>query len=47
MATVDPKNLDIETSEVGLGTLGKAFKLVKCFSPKSPSPFNFLSLPSF
>uniref|UniRef100_A0A0A9ZEK7 Protein ECT2 n=2 Tax=Lygus hesperus TaxID=30085 RepID=A0A0A9ZEK7_LYGHE len=31
MATIDASLLDIETSDVGLGTLGKAFKFVKVF----------------
>ncbi|KAK9512129.1 hypothetical protein O3M35_000625 [Rhynocoris fuscipes] len=31
LASLDPQTLDIETSDVCLGTLGKAFKLVKLF----------------
>ncbi|CAH1405037.1 unnamed protein product [Nezara viridula] len=46
LATLDPKNLDIETSDVGLGTLGKAFKFASRTRMKVGRAFSFNKTPN-
>lgn len=46
LASLDPQQLDIETSDVGLGTLGKAFKFASRTRMKVGRAFSFNKTPS-
>ncbi|XP_039295848.1 protein ECT2 isoform X4 [Nilaparvata lugens] len=46
LASLDPEQLDIDTSEVGLGTLGKAFKFASRTRMRVGRAFSFNKTPS-